>query len=184
MKITITGPIGSGKSSVAKELAKRLNLKFYSIGALRRNMAMERGMTIHEFNELGEKEGFTDREVDNYQKEIGKKKDNFVIDGKLGFYFIPDSIKIFLDVNLNIAANRLFNAKRKDESMYKNLEEAKKLMIKKLESDNKRYMKYYGIRYDDKDKFDIIIDTSNLTLRQVTNKVINFINKKKNKKLK
>lgn len=182
MKITITGPIGSGKSSVAKEVSKRLNLKFYYMGEIRRKMALERGMTIHEFNELGEKESFTDKEVDDYQKELGEKEDNFVVDGKLGFYFIPDSIKIFLDVNPDIAARRLLKSKRKDESMYKNLEEARKMMIKKLESDNKRYMKYYNIKYGDKSKFDFILDTSNLTFEQVINEVITFINKEKNKK--
>ena len=53
MKLTLSGKPGSGKSVVADILAEKLNLKRYSVGNYRREMAKKRGMTLAEFNKLG-----------------------------------------------------------------------------------------------------------------------------------
>ena len=79
MIISISGQAGSGKSSVAKKLAHAMNLKHYSIGDLRRKMAKERSLTLAELNKLGEKRDFTDKQVDEYQKELSKKENNFPV---------------------------------------------------------------------------------------------------------
>ena len=42
MKITISGPIGSGKSTVSKILAAKLGYKHYSIGGFMRDIAKKR----------------------------------------------------------------------------------------------------------------------------------------------
>ncbi len=94
--ISISGKAGSGKSTVSRLLAKNLGFRHYSMGDLRRKMAAGRGMTLAELNSLGEKEGFTDREVDEYQKKLGIKETNFVIDGRTSFHFIPHSVKYTL----------------------------------------------------------------------------------------
>ena len=90
MIITINGTPGSGKSTVAKFLAKKLKLRHYSMCDLRRKMALEKGMTIDELNKIGEKEAWTDKDADNCQKKLGKKEDNFIIDGRLSWFFIPN----------------------------------------------------------------------------------------------
>ena len=59
MIITISGIPGSGKTTVGRMLAEKLGYKFYSIGDLRGKMAMERGMTIDQLNELGKTDGRT-----------------------------------------------------------------------------------------------------------------------------
>ena len=69
MIISISGVPGSGKTSVAKIIADKLGMNFYSMGNMRGKMALDRGMTIDELNALGEKEAFTDAEVDEYQKK-------------------------------------------------------------------------------------------------------------------
>ena len=107
MIITISGMPGSGKTTVAKLLAKRLGYEHYSMGDLRGKMAMERGISIDELNKLGEKESWTDKEADDYQKKLGETEDNFVTDGRTGFHFIPHSRKIFLKVDLRIGAERI-----------------------------------------------------------------------------
>jgi len=55
MRITISGPPGSGKGTVSKILAKHYHLKFYSVGDLRREAARKKGMTIEKFNKWSEK---------------------------------------------------------------------------------------------------------------------------------
>jgi CMP/dCMP kinase len=108
MIISFSGAEGAGKSTIAKMLAEKLNWPRYYMGGLRRQKAKERGLTLAQYNELGEKDPATDREVDEYQKELGEKEDNFIIEGRTSWYFIPHSIKIYLDVNDEEGAKRVY----------------------------------------------------------------------------
>ena len=176
MIITIGGLPGSGKSTAAKYLAKELGMKHYSIGDLRRKMAMEREMTIDELNKLGEKEAWTDKDADKFQIDLGKKEDNFVIDGRLSWHFIPNSIKLFVKADLKKTAERVFKNQRKSEKKYKNAGEVIDEMKERINSDVKRYKKYYGIKnvYDMKN-YDIVINTSRLSIEQMNRKVLGSI---------
>ncbi len=177
MKISISGTPGAGKSTVAKLLAKKLGMKYYSVGDLRGRMAMERGMTIEEFNKLGEKEFFTDKLADEYQKELGKNEDNFVIDGRLSFHFIPDSVKVYLTADMDVAAQRIFLNPRPDEREYRDIEEVRKSLLERMESDKKRYLKYYGIDPFRPKHYDIVIDTTSMSSEDVAEKIIEVINR-------
>lgn len=174
MIITISGVPGSGKTTVAKILAERLGMKFYSMGDLRGKMATERGLTIDELNKLGETEAFTDNDVDTYQTKLGQTEDNFVIEGRLSWHFIPHSFKIFLECDEKEAARRIFlskrhkSAERKDEPLYASIEEAAEVIRHRIASDNLRYGKYYGLQYQDKKNYDLIIDTTNLKGAEAT----------------
>ncbi|MBU1035023.1 cytidylate kinase family protein [Patescibacteria group bacterium] len=178
MIITISGVPGSGKTTVAKILAERLGMKFYSMGDLRGKMATERGLTIDELNKLGETEAFTDNDVDTYQTKLGQTEDNFVIEGRLSWHFIPHSFKIFLECDEKEAARRIFlskghsSADRKDEPLYATIEEAAEVIRQRITSDNLRYNKYYGVRYQDKKNYDLIIDTTNLKGAKATAETI------------
>jgi len=177
--ITISGMPGSGKTTIGKLLAEKLGYKFYSMGDLRGRMAMEKGLTIDELNELGMKEEWTDRDVDEFQKQLGEKEDNFVIEGRLSFYFIPHSIKIFLDVDLETAAKRIFKDQRPDEKKVNSIKEVLEIIKKRIENDKKRYQKYYGIKnFMDKRHYDLVINTTKLSKEEVIEKVLNFLKKK------
>lgn len=176
MIITISGQAGSGKSSVAELLAKRLGFKHYSMGDLRRKAAYERGMTLAEFNKLGEKDDFTDRMVDELQENLGKKEDNFVVDGRTSFHFIPHSIKIYLHADLEARAKWVFRDERKEEK-FNNLEECEGALVVRERSDNKRYKKYYGIDTTDRKNYDYWIDTTDLTVKQIVDRILGLIKK-------
>jgi len=171
MKITISGMPGSGKTSVGKMLAQKLGLKFLSVGDIRGKMAMDRGITIEELNKIGETEAWTDKEADDYQKEYGQSHDNFIMEGRLAFNFIPDSIKIFLDADLRTAAERVWKDPRPDEKKRASVEDEVKAMSERIESDKRRYLKYYDIDPYDKKQFDIVIDTTNIS-REETLKIL------------
>ncbi|MBI5148601.1 cytidylate kinase family protein [Candidatus Pacearchaeota archaeon] len=177
MKITIAGQNGSGKSTVAKFLAKKFKLKHYSAGDLRGQIAMKMGITIDELNRLGEKEFWTDKIIDEYQRELGKKEDNFVIDGRLSFYFIPDSIKIFLRVDPQVGAERIFKNPRPDEEKKNSAAEIKKMITERYKRDIARYKKYYHVNIEDLSNYDIIIDTTKLSEKEVGEAIIKAIKK-------
>ncbi len=175
MIITLSGMPGSGKNTVAGILAKKLGFKHFSVGDLRGKMAIERGLTLDEFNVLGEKKDFTDKDVDEHQTELGKKEDDFIIDGRLSWYFIPNSIKVYLDIELKEGAKRIVKTKRPDEKEYKTTGEALKVINLRVASDRKRYKKWYDIDCYDQKHYDLIVDTTNLTPEQVANKILEHI---------
>jgi len=173
MRITISGTPGSGKSTIAKLLAKKLGYKHYSVGDFRRNLAKKQNMSINDLNKLGETTDFTDKEADNWQKQLSKE-DNFVIDGRLSYYFIPDSVKIYLDADEKVRAERIYNEKRNLE-FFKNVGEALNGLRERQESDKKRYKKYYNIDPFQKKHYDIVIDTTNKEINQVLEEIYNKI---------
>jgi len=178
MRITISGKAGSGKSTVAKLLSERLNLRHYSIGDLMRAMAAEKKMTLLEFNKLAEKNRSIDFELDNKLKELGKTKNNFVVDGRLTAYFIPSAeFKIFLDADDKVRAQRILKDKRQHEKN-KNLKDTIANNKKRENSEKKRYKKYYGVDYLDKKLYNSIIDTTKLTPDEVVEKIIKLVKKK------
>lgn len=182
MIITISGLPGSGKTTVGKLLAKKLGMRFYSIGDLRGRMAIERGLTIDQLNEIGMKEKWTDKEADEYQRKLGETEDDFVIESRLGFFFIPKSVKIFLDVDPRKAAERIFRDNRPDEKRKGTIEEVASSIRKRMKNDVARYRKYYKVDFLDESQYDIIIDTTNLTPDQVVERIMNGIKKIAGKK--
>ncbi len=174
MQISICGTPGSGKSTVAKIIAEKLGYKYYSVGELRRKAAEKRGLTIYEFNRLNED---TDTYFDNMQKNIGKKENDFVIEGRISFHFVPKSLKIFFKTDLKKAAERIFNDLRSSEKKYKNVNEVLLEMKKRMEDDKKRYIKHYRLDPYNEKQFDVVIDTTSITAEEVVKKVMKEVNK-------
>ncbi len=181
MIVTISGFPGSGKSTVAKILSKRLEMKRYYMGEMRREMARNKGMTIEELNEIGEREEWTDKEVDDFQRGLGKRGDNLIIEGRTSFFLIPGSVKIFLDVDFHVGAKRIYeDVKRgtaRNEPRYKTVADAEKAIKKRMESDKRRYAKYYGIDVYDKSHYDMVIDTTNMTPEEVADRIMETLKK-------
>lgn len=178
MIITICGMPGSGKSTMAIKLAKKLGMKRYSAGGMQREIAKSKGITITELSKLEESDPSIDKEVDEYQRKLGKTEDNFVIDGRTGFYFIPHSIKILLTVSPEEGARRIRKGNRPGEQA-KSEKEMIKLWKERFDSDAKRYKKYYHIDVYDEKNYDFVLDTTNLSQEEVFRKVVEFIEKKK-----
>lgn len=182
MIISFSGAAGSGKSTIAEKLAKDLNWPRYYIGGIRRLKAAEKGLTLAEYNKIGEENFSTDEEVDNYQKELGEKEDNFIIEGRTSWFFIPHSLKIYLDVSSNEGAKRVYSQieknkenSRNEDNNLESLEDVYKSMLKRKESDRKRYEKYYHFDVNDLKHYDFILDTTGLSVNEVYNRVKDFV---------
>jgi cytidylate kinase len=183
MIISISGAEGAGKSTIAKMLAEKLGWPRYYIGGIRREKARERGLTLDEYNKLGETDPSTDLEVDEYQKKLGETEDNFIIEGRTSWHFIPQSFKIFLDVDFTEAAKRVFKAlqNNNDRNEGKNLDSVENVLQsleKRRESDKLRYAKYFNIDVFDKNNYDFVLNTTNLNQAEVFNKTLEAIEEK------
>ena len=175
MIITLSGLPGSGKGTIGKALAKELHYTFYSMGDLRGKRALELGITIDELNKRGETDPRTDKDIDEYQTRLAEQEDNLVIDGRTSWYFIPRSVKIFLDVDLAVAAERIFKDQREDEPAFHSPEEILKTLEKRIESDKTRYRKWYGIDCYDHAHYDFVLDTTHLTIPEVLETLLKFL---------
>ena len=111
-------------------------------------------------------------------KELGKAKNNFVVDGRLTAFFIPNAnIRIFLETDDKVRAQRILRDKRKQEES-RNLKEVLNNVKKREESEKKRYKKYYGVDYLDKKLYNFIMDTTKLTPEEVVEKIMKFVKSK------
>lgn len=166
MIITIAGQPGAGKTTVGQMVADHFGIPFYDMGTVRRKAAAKRGMTIEEYNEYAKTHPETDREVDEFQTNLGKTEKNFVIQGRTSFHFIPDSIKIFLSVNPHKGAQRIWQdiqtKKRTNETASDaTLEDIIAKNTARQIGDSARYKAYYGIEdAQNPSNFDVIIDTT------------------------
>jgi CMP/dCMP kinase len=177
--ITLSGTAGSGKSTAGKLLAKALDCKFYGAGDVRRKFAAERGMTLEELNKLSETDPASDIMVDKYIKKMGMMGESFVIDGRLGFNFIPHSVKIFLDAEPNVRATRILKDKRSEES-YSGIDEMSRAMDERQLCDTRRYLKLYNINPYHRSHYDLVVDSSDKTPEEVADEIHRFVMKIKN----
>ncbi len=143
-----------------------------------RSIALDRGMTILKLNKMAETEKAIDLELDSRLKKLGKTKDNFVVDGRLAAFFIPNAeARIFLETDNRVRAERILKEQREHERS-KTLKETIANIKKRENSEKKRYQKYYGVNYLDKKLYNCVLDTTKLTPEQCVDKILIFINRK------
>ena len=174
MIITISGTPGSGKSTAAKIIARKLKLEHYSTGDFMRQLAEENKVSILEFSKQAEKDRSIDEELDQRQINLGREKDDFVIDGRLSWHFIPNSIKVFIDAEVNARAERIFHDHIRKE-LNVTLESTKKKLKERESSEIKRYKKYYSINPYNKKNYDLVVNSTKLEPEDVAEKVIEFV---------
>jgi len=181
MIVTITGFPGSGKSTLGKGIARALGLKHYSAGDFLRQIAKERGIGLLELHKEMGKDDSVDKELDRRNRELGEKEDGFVIDGRMAWHFIPKSLKIFVKVDLEKAAERVFQdtkegkEERKGEQGNLSVRETVQNMRKRMEMNKERYLKLYSLDYLDEKNYDIVVDTTDSGIEETREKVLKQI---------
>ena len=167
MIITITGLPGSGKTSVAKELAKHLHIKHYSMGDLFRKLAHKKHKNFLKL--MKEKEKIIDF-LDKEQVKISKNNKNAIIDSRLGAYLVKNAkYRIYLHASLKKRAERLV---KRDKENYK---EAVKEILSREKFEINHYKKRYNVDYRNKKPYSIIINTEDLTVAQTVKKILDKI---------
>ena len=175
--IVVSGPPGSGSTSVAKELAKRLHFSYFVPGRLHKKLGKSKKESEAALEGWHTKKGIsrkTHEERDRLQLKKAKKG-NIVICGKLSIHFLKDvsDCKIWLDVPLNA------RAKRTAERDRISVKEAMEQIRKRQAIERKEWKKIYGFDYFYQEKIaDFVIDSSGLTLKQTVERILKFIRSK------
>jgi cytidylate kinase len=167
--ITIAGSLGSGKSSTARAVASALGFRHFSSGDLFRLLAIERGESIEAMNISAEVQRDIDLKVDNLLQEMTDEK--LVIDSRMAWHWMPFSFKVFLVLDPDTAAERIFNHLQEEGRMSEDatsVQEVHKSIDRRFASEQKRYAALYGVNATDPLNFDIVINTKHNDLKTVT----------------
>ena len=164
--ISLTGDLGSGKSTVSNLLIKQLNYDYIYTGKIQREIADKYNMTTLELNKYAETHPEIDEEIDSTFKSL-KNSSNLIVDSRLAWFFIPNSFKVFLKTDLMVSVKRISNDKQRRNEKYASDEEAANHIMARKASENKRYMELYGADCSDLSNFDLVVDTSFITPEQV-----------------
>nr|WP_281816095.1 (d)CMP kinase [Vallitalea longa] len=219
MNIAIDGPAGAGKSTIAKKIAKKLDIIYVDTGAMyrafglyciRNNISSNQNSIINDvLNNIdisicyidGEQQVMLNKENVNKfirDEEVGKmaseisvnknvrlklvelqrnlaKKENIIMDGRdIGTYVLPDAtVKIYLTASVETRAER-----RHEELLQKN-------MIVDIESikDEINRRDYRDMNRDfaplKKAEDAVEVDTSDLSIEEVVDNILNIIGNKK-----
>ncbi len=169
--ITIAGKPGSGKSTTAKILGETLGFDRYSAGSFLRDLAKERGISIEEASQLAKEDPFLDKQLDGATAEIGRTRDRIIVDGRVAFHFIPESFKVYLDLDLRTAAERIFKEQTTERhesgETADSVEAMHSSIANRFTIEQSRYRSLYGIDPNDLAQFDLVVDTANHTPPQV-----------------
>ncbi|MEK7561333.1 MAG: (d)CMP kinase [Patescibacteria group bacterium] len=174
--ITIAGRPGSGKSTTAKSVASILGFRHFSSGDLFRTLGKERGVDVLQANKAAGVTEELDRLVDGKLREIGIKDNRMVIDSRTAWHWIPSSFKIFLNLDLELAAQRILNEMSENrlvsEKVHRNPAAYAQMLKHRLDVETSRYKAIYNIDPYDMSNYDLVIDTSANNPKQVVDQVV------------
>jgi cytidylate kinase len=169
--ITIAGRPGSGKSITSKTLAKELGYDHFSSGDLFRKLGEELGLDVLNTNLNAEQNKSIDHAVDAKLRELGETEDNLVIDSRTAWHWMPQSFKVFLDLDLDVAAQRIIanmdEERMKSENVPSDNHEYALQLQERLNSETRRYKSLYEIDPYDTSNYDLVVDTDKNSIEKV-----------------
>jgi len=162
MHITLTGNLGSGKSTICRILENEYGREIYSTGKVQRAIAQEMGISVLEMNQLMCSDHKYDHLIDDTTAKISRENPDkpIVFDSRLAWNFVEKSFKVFLSVNLSVAAKRVYADNRGNVESYTSVEEAKKQLSLRADTENIRYKELYGLNYFDFNNYNLVLDST------------------------
>ncbi len=169
--IAVSGPPGAGTSTIAKKLAEKLEIKYFSPGQYMKNKAggneTEAAFKGWEDEELSSEEFHND--IDEMQKQVARKGE-VVIDGKLSVYMIDQyaDLTVFLTAPIETRAKR---SSKRDKMDYKDVKET---IRKRQREEVENWGEMYGFNYIEKQRkdADVVIDTSDKNPEKIVREIL------------
>lgn len=112
-----------------------------------------------------------DLKVDDLLQEMNRTEEKLVIDSRMAWHWMPGSFKVFLLLDPETAAQRIYNDLRqggRTGEEARSVEEVRNSIDRRFASEQKRYAGLYGVNPTDPLNFDIVINTKHNNLEIVT----------------
>lgn len=157
--IAISGRSGCGNTTVSRDLADRLGLKF--INYTFRSIAVEDGLSFEEVCHRAEKSDEDDLRVDQTQVKLARRQPS-VLGSRLAIWMLEEAhLKVFLTGSPKNRAARIQNREGGT------LEEQLAATIARDKRDHNRYKRLYDIDNNDFSLADLVVNTDRLNAVQV-----------------
>lgn len=169
--VSISGDLGSGKSTVARILSERLSLPLLSTGALHREIAAQRNLSTLELNAVATNDPTIDRLVDGKLMKLNESDLGAVVDSRMGWWFIPRALKVHLLVSPRVGASRA-HLRVEETERYRTAEAATSGIIRRAEIERERFLEKYGVDIRSLRNYDVVIDTSTIAPMECADIVI------------
>ena len=171
MLISITGKLGSGKSTICNILKERYGFEIFSTGTINREFARSLGITTLELNERLKTDPGLDKQIDGTvtRLSIEKKDEKLIFDSRMAWHFAKDTFKIFLTIDPMEAARRVMNNQRGAEERYESIDDACAGLLKRGNVERERFIQIYGVDYFDNNNYNLIVDTTSRTPDEIVN---------------
>jgi len=168
--VALSGFHGTGKSTYGRLLAEKLGLRYVSAGMIFRRVARRRNMNLVELSAEAARDPSIDRDIDDLQR-IEAEKGNIVLDSLLAGWICRDldAAKIYVKADTDVRIRRI--ASRDGTS----LDEAMETTLKREEIEIDRLKKYYGFDLSDLSIYDLVIDSSRLSIDSCVNILETFV---------
>lgn len=171
-KITITGDLGSGKSAVSRILCDRTGFTYVSTGRIQRQIAEELGIDTLELNRLADTDPSIDERIDGIFIQLGNDPGNYIVDSRMAWFFLPKSFKVYLKIDVHIAANRILSDANRSSEQYTSIDDAVPKILARKKSENDRFLAKYGADCANLNNFDLVVDTASRTPDEVAGLIL------------
>ncbi|MEA2004054.1 MAG: cytidylate kinase family protein [archaeon] len=183
MTLIISGMAGSGKTTLAKMLAKRYRLKYISGGDALKEIAAKKGYACSGEGWWETEEGirFLEERLGSpaFDKEVDRCLEDKISSGGFSVTSVTlpwlgaKGIKIWLSATQDTRAKRIME---RDKSSFEDALKAVKIRdVKNCEL----YKKMYGYVFGkDLDVFDLIVETDGKTVAEIEKMIVGFVEKK------
>lgn len=175
-KICVNGDLGSGKTTAARTLAELFGYEFYSIGQVQRQIAEQLRITTLDLNRLSETDRTIDDQIDGALKKLADDTRGLVIDSRMGWYFVPHSLKIRLVCHPLTSATRLFNDTSRHAENYQDIDQAISHVAARRASERKRFSDLYNVSVEELSHYNLIVQTDLCSRTQVVGLLTAHIN--------
>ena len=166
------------KNKFTKELAKlKQSRKDFT-----KTLSIEQANNTPELSGIREiVDTLIDQNVVKLGIEINKKRrpeEVWIVDSRLAFNNIPKSFKVRLTCRPEVAGQRLLgdNTRGKEDSKYKNLQDAINQREKRRIGEIERYKQRYGVDLSNENNYDVIIDTSYASINDISDTILTCLN--------
>ncbi|MDP6292539.1 MAG: AAA family ATPase [Candidatus Thalassarchaeaceae archaeon] len=166
VKITVSGPPGSGTSTLVEKLANEYSWLSLNGGDIFRKEAKDRNLTVGQFSELCKTNLDVDKSLDEIlKKEIENPNGAEIIESRLSGWWAHlmgvDCLRVWVNVSPEECARRI----QKREGG--NFEDRLVLSQQRQIDDKERYRILYDIDLDDMSPYSLIIDADDIGAEEV-----------------
>ena len=157
LKVTISGPPGSGTSTLVSRIASSRGWSSMNGGDVFREEARTKGLTVEQLSSEAKEDLDIDRSLDSLlQKRMSSPDSPEIVESRLSGWWAHKNKLSCLKVWVNVSDEE--RARRIQKREGGELEECLRKSQKRQKDDMERYYTLYGIDLDDMSPYNLVID--------------------------